>query len=217
MAAHTLTQCSPAQHRAHDRAKRAPRSRFVALLRLQDAAELPPGAAPALLSFPRTYARRRSLRTGRLRDAATSGKLQPEPFLRFTSPVRTSYPENDEVNARWYPAASFTRKAAPGAHRSSPVECRCILPQRRCALSSIALGSAAYVMSKPYHDIRRPAELERSDYAVSSNLGRTIAACRQAVVDIRSCLDWLQQQGFEQFGSPRNEPGILLRLHRRRS
>jgi dienelactone hydrolase len=55
-------------------------------------------------------------------------------------------------------------------------------------------------LSKPYHDIRRPAELERSDYAVSANIGRTTAACRQAVADIRSCLDWLEQQGYEQFG-----------------
>ena len=39
-----------------------------------------------------------------------------------------------------------------------------------------------------------------SDYAVSANVGRTIAACRQAVVDIRSCVDWLESQGYEQFG-----------------
>jgi hypothetical protein len=52
----------------------------------------------------------------------------------------------------------------------------------------------------PYHDIRRPAEIERSDYATSSNVGRTLSACRQAVVDIRCCLDWLESQGYEQFG-----------------
>jgi dienelactone hydrolase len=61
-------------------------------------------------------------------------------------------------------------------------------------------GVSCLRLSKPYHDIRRPAELERSDYAVSANIGRTMAACRQAVVDIRSCLDWLEQQGYEQFG-----------------
>ena len=54
--------------------------------------------------------------------------------------------------------------------------------------------------SKPYHDIRRPAELARADYAVSANVGRTIASCRQAVIDIRCCIDWLEQQGYEQFG-----------------
>jgi dienelactone hydrolase len=55
-------------------------------------------------------------------------------------------------------------------------------------------------LSKPYHDVRRPKELERSDYAVSSNVGRTLAACRQAVADVRSCIDWLESQGYEQFG-----------------
>ena len=68
-----------------------------------------------------------------------------------------------------------------------------------CALFN-RFGISALRLSKPYHDIRRPAELERSDYAVSSNLGRTISACRQAVVDIRCCLDWLEEQGYEQFG-----------------
>jgi hypothetical protein len=42
--------------------------------------------------------------------------------------------------------------------------------------------------------------LERSDYAVSANIGRTISACRQAVVDIRCCMDWLETQGYSQFG-----------------
>jgi dienelactone hydrolase len=61
-------------------------------------------------------------------------------------------------------------------------------------------GISALRLSKPFHDIRRPAETERSDYAVSSNIGRTIAAGRQAVVDVRCCLDWLESQGYEQFG-----------------
>jgi dienelactone hydrolase len=61
-------------------------------------------------------------------------------------------------------------------------------------------GIAALRLSKPYHDVRRPAELERSDYAVSANVGRTIAATRQAVTDIRSCIDWLTAQGYERIG-----------------
>jgi dienelactone hydrolase len=62
------------------------------------------------------------------------------------------------------------------------------------------MGISALRLSMPYHDIRRPAELERSDYSVSANIGRTIAACRQAVVDIRCCIDWLEEQGYEHFG-----------------
>jgi hypothetical protein len=35
---------------------------------------------------------------------------------------------------------------------------------------------------------------------VSANIGRTLSACRQAVVDIRCCVDWLEAQGYEHFG-----------------
>src|ERR1700738_3513373 len=52
----------------------------------------------------------------------------------------------------------------------------------------------------PYHDIRMPAEIRRADYAVSANIGRTLDAVRQGVVDIRSCLDWLEHQGDSEFG-----------------
>ena len=66
----------------------------------------------------------------------------------------------------------------------------------RCSTASVS----CLRLSKPYHDVRRPPELERSDYAVSANIGRTIAACRQAVMDMRSCVDWLVQQGYEHIG-----------------
>ncbi len=62
------------------------------------------------------------------------------------------------------------------------------------------LGIHALRVSLPYHDFRMPAELERADYAVSSNIGRTIDATRQAVIDTRCCVDWLEQQGFESIG-----------------
>ena len=138
-----------------------------------------------------------------LKRRASAGELAPAQFLRFTSPVRTRYPENDLVNARWYPAPA-EKQTKPG----KPKQAIIVMPQWNAdAFSHNALcaifnrfGISALRLSKPYHDIRRPAELERSDYAVSSNIGRTIASCRQAVVDIRSCIDWLAAQGYEQFG-----------------
>jgi dienelactone hydrolase len=136
-----------------------------------------------------------------LRQQIADGKAQKAQFLRFTSPERTPYPENDLVNARWYPAP---------AHKDPrrPKQAIVVLPQWNAdafshnALCSVfnRMGISALRLSKPYHDIRRPAELERSDYAVSANLGRTLSACRQAVVDIRCCLDWLEAQGYEHFG-----------------
>jgi hypothetical protein len=139
-----------------------------------------------------------------LKRKAAAGELEEAPFLRFTSPVRTIYPENDLVNARWYPAPSVEKRAAEG----KPKQAIIVMPQWNAdAFSHNALceifnlfGISALRLSKPYHDIRRPAELERSDYAVSSNIGRTLASCRQAVADIRSCVDWLAGQGYEQFG-----------------
>ena len=53
-------------------------------------------------------------------------------------------------------------------------------------------GISALRLSLPYHDWRMPPELERADYLVSSNIGRTIQAVQQAVQDIRRCADWLQ-------------------------
>jgi hypothetical protein len=145
-------------------------------------------------------------RDAQLRAAAALGRTKKAQFLRFTSPVRTRYPENDLVNARWYPAPPEKQKAA--RQQGKPRQAIIVMPQWNadafshnvlCALFN-RFGISALRLSKPYHDIRRPAELERADYAVSSNLGRTVAACRQAVVDIRACLDWLELQGYEQFG-----------------
>jgi dienelactone hydrolase len=136
-----------------------------------------------------------------LRAQAADGTLKPAQFLRFTSPERTPYPENDLVNARWYPAPAHKDPARPK-------QAIVVLPQWNAdgfshnSLCTIfnRMGVSALRLSKPYHDIRRPAELERSDYAVSANIGRTLSACRQAVVDIRCCLDWLEEQGYEHFG-----------------
>jgi dienelactone hydrolase len=88
-------------------------------------------------------------------------------FLRFTAPVRTPYPENNLVNARWFPAR----------------------------------GRRAVVLLPHWNaDIRMPAEISRADYAVSANLGRTLDAVRQGVVDVRCCLDWLEEQGYSKLG-----------------
>jgi Alpha/beta hydrolase domain containing 18 len=136
-----------------------------------------------------------------IRLQAEVGELKKVEFLKFTSAVRTCYPENDLVSARWYPAPAEKQAG-------KPKQAIIVMPQWNAdAFSHNALcslfnrfGISALRLSKPYHDIRRPAELERSDYAVSANIGRTVSACRQAVVDIRSCLDWLESQGYEQFG-----------------
>ena len=117
-------------------------------------------------------------------------------FLKFTSPVETPYPENNHVRAQWFPA-----RGKRGAKRVAAV----VLPHWNASAGQhnglckglAALGISALRLSLPYHDFRMPAELQRADYAVSANVARTIDATRQAVIDTRSCVDWLTGIGCE--------------------
>jgi len=130
-------------------------------------------------------------------DAKYAGQFGS--FVRFTSAVCSPYAENDVVNARWFPVQPAAGK---------PKRAIIIIPQwngdaishnafaklfRLCGVSTLRL-------SMPYHDIRMPAELHRADFSVSANIGRTIHAARQGIIDIRCCVDWLEQQGYTEFG-----------------
>jgi dienelactone hydrolase len=115
-------------------------------------------------------------------------------FLRFTSPVRSPYPENNLVNARWFPVQG-RRAIILLPHWNSDA----IAYTSLCRVLNM-LGIAVLRLSMPYHDIRMPAEIGRADYAVSANIGRTLDAARQGVIDIRCCLDWLEQQGYTRLG-----------------
>jgi len=61
-------------------------------------------------------------------------------------------------------------------------------------------GISALRLSLPYHDARMPPELTRADYIVSANVGRTAQVCRQAVLDARRAIAWLDAQGYESIG-----------------
>lgn len=133
------------------------------------------------------------------------GESKRSQWLQFTSPVQTPHPVNNTVSARWFPAerdAVLKRKSGP------PKKALVLLPHWNSkpdsylALCRIVqkLGISVLRLSLPYHDSRRPADTQRSDYAVSPNIGRSIHATRQAVLDTRCCYDWLEQQGYEKFG-----------------
>jgi hypothetical protein len=115
-------------------------------------------------------------------------------FLRFTSPVHTPYRENNSANARWFPARGKSAVVLLPQWNSDALSHNSL-----CGILN-RLGISVLRLSMPYHDIRRPAEITRADYSVSANIGRTLDATRQGVLDIRCCLDWLQQQGFEKLG-----------------
>lgn len=120
--------------------------------------------------------------------------------LTWTSAIKTPSPENNVARARLFPARR-ERKRKP---RAAVV----VLPQwnaqpdshvEACRIFN-GLGMTALRLTVPYHEERRPSELERAEHLVSSNIGRTIQSMRQAVLDTRAAVRWLQAQGFERIG-----------------
>jgi hypothetical protein len=116
--------------------------------------------------------------------------------LTFTSPVRSLYPKNDRVHGLWFPAPKDTGRALV------------VLPQWNsgpdghvglCKMLN-RFGISALRMTMAYHAERMPEELQRADYHVSSNIGRTVHASRQSIIDTRACMDWLGQQGYQRLG-----------------
>ena len=130
--------------------------------------------------------------------------------LRFTSAIHTPYPENNTVVARYFPDHS------PRGRRRAVLA----LPQWNSdAEGHVALcqllnrfGISALRLSLPYHDVRMPPELSRADYIVSANIGRTVQACRQAVLDARRAIMWLSQQGYDSIGIVGTSLGSCLSM-----
>ena len=116
--------------------------------------------------------------------------------LKFSSPVQSPYPENNTARALWFPAKQDRGRALV------------VLPQwnsgpdGHVGLAKLLnrFGISALRMTMAYHAERMPKELQRADYHVSSNIGRTIHASRQSVIDTRACLDWLQARGYRRLG-----------------
>jgi hypothetical protein len=116
-------------------------------------------------------------------------------WLAFRSPVRTPYQRNNVVRALWFPAPGSRKAVVVLPHWNAK------LPQHNALCRGLQrLGISALRLSLPYHDLRMPADLSRADFAVSSNVCRTIAAARQAVIDTRCAVDWLEQEGYADLG-----------------
>ena len=114
--------------------------------------------------------------------------------LRFTSPLATMYPNNNTVHGWYFPVSSRRRVVLVLPQWNSDGQGHMAL----CRMLN-HFGLSALRLSMPYHDLRLPQGLVRAEYMLSSNLGRTLQAVRQAVIDCRATLDGLEQQGYEKF------------------
>ena len=119
--------------------------------------------------------------------------------LTWTSAIQTPSPENNVARARYFPSQK---------KRTGPRAAVLVLPQwnaqsdshvEACRIFNF-LGIAALRLTLPYHEDRRPADLQRADHLVSSNIGRSIQSMRQAVLDTRAAVKWLRDAGYERIG-----------------
>ncbi len=132
--------------------------------------------------------------------------------LEFESAVRTPNAANNVVGLRVFPA--WERK--PGRSTRAVV----VLPQWNADASGhvglcqlfARFGITAVRMVLPYHEHRRPPDLERADYIVSANIGRTLQANRQAVLDAKRAVDWLEAQGYDRIGIMGTSLGSCLSM-----
>lgn len=121
-------------------------------------------------------------------------------ILSWTSAVVTPEEVNNTAVARFF--------EAPASGNNSKRSAVLILPQwnadgdSHMVLGRVLnrIGISALRLTLPYHESRRPPELERADYLVSSNVGRTIQSVRQGVLDARAAITWLIERGFNRIG-----------------
>lgn len=129
--------------------------------------------------------------------------------LSFESAVATPHAVNNTVRARFF-------RARDDSHRRAVV----VLPHWNADASGHAglcelfarFGISALRLSLPYHDERMPPELHRADYILSSNVGRTVQVCRQAVLDARRAVQWLHAQGYDRIGIVGTSLGSCLSM-----
>jgi hypothetical protein len=140
-----------------------------------------------------------------------------EGLLTYPSGFTTPHPDNNVVQARYFPANPIGKpKRSTGKPRRAVV----VMaqwnsdPEGHVGLCKILakLGIASLRISLPYHDARMPPELKRADYIVSSNVVRTLQVCRQAVRDVRLALWWLRDQGYDRLGLLGTSLGSCLSL-----
>jgi len=123
------------------------------------------------------------------------GGAEPQ-ILTWTSGVTTPSIENNTAYATYFPHEANRRSAI------------IVLPHWNAKAGTYfdlcrffnKVGMSSLRLTLPYHEERMPPELERADYLVAPNVGRTLQSIRQSVADTRAAVEWLKQQGYEKVG-----------------
>jgi hypothetical protein len=135
---------------------------------------------------------------------ATDYRLDAQNILTFTSAIASPWPENNTVYARLWTASRGWKPPIKAARGTAVL----VLPnwnakwhgQDGLCEWAARFGITALKMSLPYHNRRMPRGYERADQICGPNIGLTLQANRQAVLDARRCLRWLEGQGYNKLG-----------------
>lgn len=116
-------------------------------------------------------------------------------ILTFTSAVASPWPENNRVYGQFFRA----HHSGPAVVVLAQWNARWEEQQDVCRWLN-RLGITAVKISMPYHDRRAIPGHPRGDHLVGPNVGLTLQANRQAVLDVRRTLRWLEQMGYDRLG-----------------
>ena len=116
-------------------------------------------------------------------------------ILTFTSQIASPWPENNRVYCQLFRA----RKSGPAVVVLAQWNARWEEQQDICRWLN-RLGITAVKISLPYHDRRAIPGHPRGDHLVGPNIGLTLQANRQAVLDVRRTLCWLEDEGYNRLG-----------------
>jgi hypothetical protein len=117
--------------------------------------------------------------------------------LSFTSAVESPWRENNRVYGQLFRARA--NGSGPAVVVLAQWNARWEEQQGVCRWLN-RLGITAVKMSLPYHDRRAISGHPRADHLVGANIGLTMQANRQAVLDVRGTLRWLERQGYDRLG-----------------
>ncbi|HTU33474.1 MAG TPA: hypothetical protein VMF66_06695 [Candidatus Acidoferrum sp.] len=116
-------------------------------------------------------------------------------ILTFTSQIISPWPENNRVYGQLFRA----RRKGPAVVVLAQWNARWEEQQDTCRWLN-RLGMTAIKISLPYHDRRAIPGHSRADHLVGPNIGLTLQANRQAVIDVRRTLLWLAGEGYGPLG-----------------
>jgi hypothetical protein len=111
--------------------------------------------------------------------------------LTFSSQIASPWHENNRVHAQFFPGTT------PGAAVVVLAQWNAKWEEQQAVCRWLnKLGLTAVKLSLPYHDRRSIPGHPRGDHLIGPNIGLTLQANRQAVLDVRRTLRWLEQRGY---------------------